>query len=65
MNNNLLPTDLLTVKRVAEKTSASEQFWRGQVRKRGIRSYRIGDLVRISEADLQAWLAARATEAAK
>lgn len=51
---------LLTLRECAERTGASIAFWRREVRLRRIRAYRLGDLVRVSEADLAAYLAARA-----
>ena len=54
---------LLAVPDLVERTGAGSSFWRREIRRHGIRVYRIGDLVRISEADLQEWLAARVTPA--
>jgi excisionase family DNA binding protein len=55
---------LLTLADAAKRTGASESFWRREVRLRRIRAYRLGDLVRIAETDLEAYLAARRTEPA-
>ncbi|MGH9412243.1 MAG: excisionase family DNA-binding protein [Terriglobales bacterium] len=57
------PTTLFTVQQLAERTGASESYWRRQIRQRRIRVYRLGDLVRIAETDLAAFLAARAEPA--
>lgn len=51
---------LLTLAQISKQTGTSVPYWRRQVRLRRIRVYRLGDLVRISQADLAAWLAERA-----
>ncbi|HZT72217.1 MAG TPA: hypothetical protein VE996_01030 [Terriglobales bacterium] len=51
---------LLSIRECAARTGASVAFWRREVLLRRIRVYRLGDLVRIAEPDLAAYLAARA-----
>lgn len=48
---------LLTMRQVAERTGASESFWRQPIAARDIRMFRVGDLCRIAETDLAEWLA--------
>ena len=50
---------LLTVAEVAELTSMSIAFWRREVRLKQIAVTRLNRAVRISEADLDAYLARR------
>ena len=54
---------LLSLRQVAERTHSSVSYWRRVIRRRDIRVYRIGDLIRIAESDLTAWLAAHAQAA--
>ncbi|HVA65268.1 MAG TPA: excisionase family DNA-binding protein [Terriglobales bacterium] len=54
---------LLPIPELAERARNSQSYWRRLIRERKIRFYKVGDLVRISEQDFQAWLAARAVEA--
>jgi len=53
---------LLSLKQAAERTGSSESYWRKQRWLRTIPVVRVGRLVRISEDDLDAWLAQRRDE---
>lgn len=50
---------LLSIRECAARTGASVGFWRRELRLRRIRAYRLGDLVRIAEADLATYIAQR------
>ena len=53
------PPRLLTVEGVAERTDMSISTIRREIRLRRLAYYRIGRVIRVSEADLEAYLAKR------
>jgi len=54
---------LFSVMAVADQTGLCESFWRGAVRAKKIRHYKVGDRVLLAADDVAAFLAARAREA--